>query len=558
MKTWIKEHWIEVATFGGIFAVFAICCAPDMTWINTDCDGIHYTYAAKYLYPAHKTSAPLFLLLGHLFLQVPLGSEFWRFAMLSVLASTASAVVVYLIVKEKLGANRGKLYGIIGALVFGGSALVISQSTIVESYALVTLCGLLGYYFVDKGKYLYGALALGAGIAIHHLIFIPLVVLIVFYKEFRKWKYAGVMGSFFLFYLYIPITNRPPYIWASEGGGITTFFTDISTTVLMLTGGISIWDFPKRVIDAIGIIGVCFGLALIPILYFFFKERHTNINPIRVKWYKEPLFWLLILPIVYYVVDLAPQTYVYIMPAIGFGAVIAGLSLSKMRRYWKWAVLGFAIGLLVGNGIIMDIGRTLDPNLSASQYYYEELDKVPNGDILIPNNDWEWVAVFVYNKEFARDIQPICIGLLPSLSYQEILTEQGIILDGCEEETLGIRGRYIAESIVTSNDNDRLWTTSATNPETYAAEIIPIKESDGFINTAMITSSPKLKWKPSNPYDIITGAIEINEWRYLTWSNYSMMTFAMMGIIGLVPCYIGYQVIVKKKKWSLRKNANKK
>ena len=71
MTNWIKQYWAELLVFGTILVVLLIDAAPDYTWINTDCDGIHYTYAAKYMVPAHKTSAPLFLLLGRLFLWLP-------------------------------------------------------------------------------------------------------------------------------------------------------------------------------------------------------------------------------------------------------------------------------------------------------------------------------------------------------------------------------------------------------------------------------------------------------------------------------------------------------
>lgn len=573
MVNWVKRYWAELVVFGAIFGVLLLCCTPDYTWINTDCDGIHYTYSAKYLYPAHKTSAPLFLLLGNLFIKVPIGTEAWRFAMMSVLASTVSAVFIYLIIKQKLlpqddnwytsytkaykdkVSNKNRIYAIIGALVFGGSALVISQSTIIETYALVTMLGLGAYYFAIKKQWLWCAVMLGAGGAVHHLIAIPALVLFIAYKSLRKWRYVGVMFAFLLFYAYIPLTtmiNDPPNMW----GNVTasSFLADNASTALMLIGGLSIWDFPKRILDTFGIVGISLGLAVVPIIYYLVKHR-------RHVWYKEPLLWLTLLPILYFMVDLAPQTYVYVMPAIGFGAVIAGIGLAKMKRQWSVVVLVMALVLMVYNAIYFDIGRTLDKDLEASVYYREELDKIPDGDILVAQQGWEWAAVYPYNKEYDRNIIPVCVGTLPSKIYQESIIGQGVMLEDDENVNLGDRATYIAKSILANNDN--VWITIPTNSRAYGAEVL---QADG--NEALLDWSPRTitngsgdmiwQWRPSNPYDFITGAIEVDEWRDIIFSNYSILTIFMMATIGFVPVWIGYQIVVKKKKWRLHKNESTK
>jgi len=566
----VKRYKWELLTFSTIFSILLLDCSPDMTWINTDSDGIHYTYAAKYLYPAHKTSAPLFLLLGHAFLWLPLGTEFWRIAFISVLASTASAVFIYLIITEKLGSksvrpeeieaqnNRSRIHGLIGALIFGGSALVISQSTIVETYALVTMFGLGAYYFAIKGKWLPCALMLGAGGAVHHLIGITLIVLFIAYKELRRWKYVGVMSAFLLFYLYIPITvaiNHPIDIWGNLT--LVTFMNDNLTTGGMLIGGLSIWDLPKRTLDTVGILGVSLGLALIPIGYFIL-ERHNSSDPIRKKHYKEPLLWLFFLPIIYYCTNLAPQTVVYCMPAIGFGAVIAGIGLSRMRPYWKWVVLGCAAGLLAFNANYFDIGRNLDPELSASRYYYEELDKIPDNEVLVAQQGWEWAAVPMYNKENNRNILPVCTSTLPSKHYQQTLRDMGIKLDVPEVVRYEFSYEFssdIAASILELNDN--VWLTIPSAPRTYGAEIVPAKGNEELLGSTShtILSTQEWQWRPSNPYDIITGAIEVEEWVQIVVSNYSCLMFGMLGVIGGISVWIGYMVFVRKRKWNLKRRA---
>ena len=556
MVNWIKQYYLELLAFGTIFLGLLICCAPNFTWMNTDCDGIHYTYAAKYLVPSHKTSAPLFLLIEWLFLKLPFGTEFWRMSFMSVIATTIASVFVYLTIMLRL-VDKGikeRACGIAGAFVFGTSALVISQSTIAESYALVTLFGLAAYYFVLKGKWNWAAIMLGLGLATHHLIGIPILVLIIAYKELRSWKQIGIMSSFLLFYLYIPITvavNNPPNMWGNTTLG--SFFNDNASTALMLIGGLSIWDFPKRVLDVVGILAVSFGLGLIPLIFGWKVQAG--------RWLKNTLLWMMILPVIYFAVNLAPQTYVYMMPAIGFGAVLIGIGFAKMKYVLQCVVATGIITLALFNISYFDLGKNLDPELSASKYYYEELQKVPDGGILVAQQGWEWAAVYFFNKENNRNIIPVCVGTLPSASYQQGLREMGVMVNDYPDVKLGERPTTIAIDIMENNYD--VWTTLPIEPRTYGATIIPVNKEIISMNIHNLIVSPvsivdgstdmDWKWKPSNPYNFITGAIEVEEWVWITFSNYNMLLLFMLGVIGGVPCWIIWTVVVKRKKWSLRK-----
>ena len=67
-----RKYWIELLVFGIIFGVLLLCNLPGMTWINTDSDGPHYILSAKYTGVAHNTSAPLYLILGKGFVNLPI------------------------------------------------------------------------------------------------------------------------------------------------------------------------------------------------------------------------------------------------------------------------------------------------------------------------------------------------------------------------------------------------------------------------------------------------------------------------------------------------------
>lgn len=559
----IKKYWIELIVFGVIAGITLIDLTPDITWIDTNSDGAHYIYAAKYLYPSHKSSAPLYLLLGHLFLMIPYGTEAWRMALISGISGVVGSIFIYFCVKEllyKYTVERkfdskmsnfvlASYYGLIAAIIYGGSALALSQNIIVETYPLVTTLGIMAFYFCIKKKWVLASLMIGASGAVHPISLFVSIPLIIAYRELRNWRYIGLASLFILFYLYIPITNRAPYMWNSPNSetGFIGFIGDTISTANMLSGGISIWDFPKRILDAGGQLIVCFGIGTIVLTYFILKY----------KFYKNVLFWLMIIPVLYYVTDLAPQTNVYMQPSIAFGAIIIGIGfgLSKLNKRWITATVVVSIGILAFNANYFDIGRTLDKNLSAREFYNKELSKVPNEQILLAQQGWEWAIVFPYNMDNGRNIIPVATGTLPSKKYQDLIKSMGVKFDVPSERlSLPELQDYLVRSVIKNNSN--VWITVPSNPETYGAIIVPvIGNEDKIITTPDSILNRGMAWqlKPSNPYDIFTGSIEVNEWIYIVFSNYSVLTFLMMAVSGAIPIVLIYMIIKKKKKWSFNK-----
>jgi hypothetical protein len=522
----IKKYWLEVLVFGGIAAVLFICQSPNFTWINTDSDGMHYVYAAKYFYPSHKLSAPLYLLISHLFLYLPIGTEFWRMALISVLSGIGGSVLIYLIIRNKLAENKwGRYYALIGSLVYGGSALAISQNTIVESYPLVTSVCLAIYLMCLKQKWLTASILIGVAGAIHPTSILITIPLLIAYKPLRNWNRLGIMASFILFYLYIPLTNRPPYMWNTPNseGGIFGFISDSVQTAAMLSGALAIPDIPKRILDTIGLLLVNFGIiGIVPLIVGFGK-----------KWWRTILFWLVAIPVIYVLINLAPQVYVYAQIGIAFGAIAIGIGLSKLNRKWLYATGLATILLLSFNAYYFDIGKHLDPELSATKYYQEELPKVSDGEIFMPQYGWEWAAIYLYNANEKREIIPVCIDTLVSPVYQKMLTEQGIKFEDDNNEDRLTRQNGIALSIVELNDN--VWTTEITVPETYGTSVVPAKGRNDLLEKIPTEPPGMWHWKPSNPYDIITGSIEISEWKFITMSNRN--AFFMMS---LMACGVGF------------------
>lgn len=541
MLSWCKKHWLELLVFGALLAGYILCTATNFTWINTDCDGAHYTYAAKWFYPAHLSSAPLYLIIGHFFTYLPIGTDYYGLAMLSVLSSIGACLFVYLITKHY---TRSKILSLIATIIYGGSALAISQGTIVETYALITMFMLAAYYFALKEKWWTVTVMLGLGLAIHHLAIITAIVIFFSFKPYRKIKYVLVCALFAIFYLYVPLTNREPYLWQSQGNFWHNFINALSNTGGMLIGQISIWDLPKRIIEAALITVVCLGVGIVPAIVALKKY----------KWNAHHLFWLAVIPIIYYITDLAPQTYVYALPGIAFASCLVGIGLAKIDKKWATAIVGLsAIGLSLFNFNYFDIGRTLDPNMEAVKYY-NELDIVPDGEILVAQQGWEWTMIFVYNKYEDRNIIPVCGLNLTDSTYRKLLSETYGINTQIADVSGTIIEKQIAQAKYIIANNDNVWITVGTDAATYGTSIIMADSNSEIVETPWkpTLATPTWKFMPYNPYDIITGAVEVEGWSNVLQSSYSFMTFAMLATIGGIPCWFIWQIVVKKRKWSLQ------
>ena len=555
----VKQYWIELLVFAGILSVYLIDLNPGFTFMNKAADSMGYIYSAKYLFPSYQTSPPLFLLLGHLFLMIPVGTEAWRMAFMSLLASMITCLFVYLIVKKM---TSNKWYAVIGVAIFGLAAIVVSTTSIVETYPLVTMFATGALWFALCKKWKTMAAMLGAGAAVHMLGVIAVIIFFVGFKEYRKsWKVWGITLLFALFYLYIPITNlHAPAMWAPKSmSGVMGILSSLFATVVTLIGGISVWDLPKRILDIGGIVGVSVGVvSTIPIIFYFILNRGK-------KYYKDVIFWLSVMPIFFSISSLDMNMFDYTFMAMPFLAILASVGLWRMDIKWSgiWTkvLIGTTVVAVVGlgcfNGYYFNIGVTEDPNMSANEFYYTELPKLPSNAIFMPIYGWDWEATYLYNRDHKENIYPIQMGLLTVPAYRNQLMADGIKMTVIVSKENDSEAEFtMARSIITDNAN--VWTTVEPNPSTFQATIVPANGNTSLIPTvdeAVVEkdkTDPAWQFVPYSPYSIMTTAIYINDWKNIIYSNYNVQTMVMLGTIGGVPCWIAWEL------WKDNRKKNKK
>jgi hypothetical protein len=335
---------------------------------------------------------------------------------------------------------------------------------------------------------------------------------------------------------------------------ILTQITDIWTTITGLVGQIAIYDVPKRIIDTLGIIGVSVGVvALIPIVAYFWRK----------KFYKDVLFWLILIPIGLFISELDMNTFDYTMLAMPFLAIVAMLGLAKLQRaswqrYYEWGrvltavIVISVVGFGVFNANYFDIGRTLDPNMSVTEYYTKELPKVPNGSIYMPLWGWEWEAAFKYNKDTNAHLIIVNEDMLVNPLYQKQIENEGVKLVSSDNKNQSIAAKEMAQSIIQLNN---VWTTVTTDPSTFGCKVVQANHNVNLAplpNEALIaqlTSHPPWQWKPYNPYDVMTTAIiQSQSWQYVVMSNRSLFFFLDWGGGFLLMYWLIYTYVEKSNK----------
>lgn len=347
-------------------AYFVYLAAPDVTWINTDADAGIYLWSTKNLGLSHPTGAPIYNMVGHV---LTLGAQTLQaqahiLSLFSALAAAATSTILYLITRR-----------FVAPIVFMASGLVVSQAYIIETYSLTTLLMVLLYYTKDK-KWSYRTIGI-ISVGVHHLAGLALLPI-----SFYRWKKYGIidwqilpMGAFW--YIYYIFAIRPDAAW-SKVSWSSYFFSQG-----FLTGGIDPSVLLERGAEAVAVIVGSFSILVIVVLL---KSKDALLN------------WLILLPVLYYVTNLAPQTYVYTMPTFAFGAIaIARLEIGPILRPLVYTSLAT---LLIFNLLFSDIGspNSVDPSPTTARQYIEQLEALPEGSVVYAGTRG-WEKVLAWNVE---------------------------------------------------------------------------------------------------------------------------------------------------------------
>ena len=525
---------------------FGFLTAPGATWVNTDCDGFIYLTAAKFHTISHPVGAPLYNAINNAIIQIPIGNEFWRLAMVSAICSAITAVLLYLIATRFVSSWKA----LIAPAVFLASGLVVSQSTIVETYAMATLFAVLMYYLHLEGKSRLKYAVGGLGTAVHPItLFILLPVLISdWWNSGKNIKLVAKNAVFGLLYFpclsYIFIANQEPFIWSSGNSLNDNLFYIFggSYTLGRLTI-IPTGDLICRLQDLGTLLLIGFSLSLILII-------PGIITSVRNRNYLLPA--LFVMPILLYFSFQPPQTYVYIMPSFALGGILAIIGIKFYTKKITQTtitivVLASSMGLMVYNTQVYDIGNNLDKKLAADEFY-QGLKDIENDAVVWSSwRQWEGCAIALYNRENGTNIYSVGFpGKIADWENEDkIATEE--FIDFCEAAAIG--GKLYKSEVYSSR------TKEARLYKMDLGEFRELPESDDYWRQRycdfrlQICYIPPLGGNPiKNFYDICTGEVELTRWKCHTESSKSFMFLFNLIVIGGASGYFGSTVKDRRRK----------
>jgi hypothetical protein len=586
----IKRYWLHLLVLIGACSYFLWMTAPDITWVNTDCDGTIYLNSANHAILSFAQGSPVYNMLNWMIVRIPIGTEFWRLSAVSSLAAGITALLLFIIARRY---TPSKVKALVAPLIFCASGVVVSQATILDSYSLTTMLSVLAFYLhlKDKIKSKYFVLALGLGV--HHLILFPLAYIWLAdvvkrhktkQKMFRPAMFIPALGL--LFFVWVFLINRPPYnlISGESLRDYATYFFGQGS----LIGGLavsSLNDVVRRAQDATLILSLGFGLStlmIFPMVWKCFKTKGVEALDNKI------LALLYISPIIYYVTDKDPQTYVYTIMAFAFGSLLAvqgiewlthrekekplldqlmdvvptvlasGIIMSVAKQFglvkplskwgqWKYktksnirmaftrffarlrrnyklqyaisiAIGVVSIGLMIFNTQVYDIGKNLDPTLTAAQYQ-TTVSEVPDGDYIYTNICSITAQSFwIYNQE-GGDVNVIPMG------YRRPSNESVEVAQRAYDE-----GKLWVVDKVFAPSGRVLPAQHKVTAETYVSDFKNISATS---NQTQPFDSSAIETGWVNPVDLITGKLIYTRWSTVASSNLTAGYLVMWAFAGL-------------------------
>ena len=259
-------RWLPHSLFLLSLVYYCALSAKRYTWMFVSGDSGDWLAASTMWMVPQPLGSPLYIFLGQLLHLLPGGLPVKMTIVLSCLPSAMTVALVYLIVYRL---TRSAASSACASLVLLGAGIFLTQSTILEQYALAAMFLTAAYYFYISGRRTLTTFALGLGTAVHiFLLPVAILWLIVERHNLKAWlrPAAVYIASGVLPYIYVPILmamHAPPIMagylsWSN----LTAYMFD---TAGDLVGTMALEELPRRIAIIAAIMVSSLGLAVIPL-----------------------------------------------------------------------------------------------------------------------------------------------------------------------------------------------------------------------------------------------------------------------------------------------------
>jgi hypothetical protein len=369
-------------------------------------------FSTKFFTISHFPGFPVYIMWGALIQSFYAEGSVWGLALFGSTVPAIFTIIMIFYITRKLTDNKWSPY--VAALGLAGASAYFSQTIIPEVYSFSIFMLVLTWFLLVHEKYSLGAIAGGLCCGTHVFTSPAILAMLFYYSGFRK-KWYFFIPFAVLPYLYV-IFGAVRSEWNASlpsGSGIEGFLrTYVWGTIydnFKYWGAIAIWNFPKRLFETVVLLTTSFGLALIPMFYYFKDWKKAGF-----------LIACITVPVFYYIGCNVETAYVHFTLAFPFFAVAAGLGLNKFKLHPSMILFVSGVLLLIFP-LSFDIGNTLDKELSAYNMY-KQIEQIPDRSVVFgycENLDGkqtvggrEQVGIMYYDRLHNKSIVPLNTGWL--------------------------------------------------------------------------------------------------------------------------------------------------
>jgi len=408
--------------------VYIATAAPGITWANFGADGGDLVTAIAVSGVPHPTGYPTYVLLGRLFLTIPIGEPAFRVTLLSLVATAlAGGLAAFLFARAAGVRSWGSiLAGLAVGLTFGLAPLPWSQAVIAEVHGLNALFLVLALLLAadlsdpdraSRSRLTVFALGLVCGLALgNHLTFalvLPAVAVALWNRCKRESArlYFGAAAGFalgLLVYLYLPLAARahPPVNWGDASSWSGFWWLVSGGPYQSLAFGLPLAEIPGRIAAWAGLLLHQFGLVGVIVGAIGWVYGRS-----RLRWLDLTAGWIVLAYSVFALGYHTSDSFAYLIPAylgfswwVGLGILKLAESFSKVRSN-----TGVLVPLLVIAALLLrvpSIAGKVDAGTDrrAEDFSVRLMADAPGGAIVLTEETEDTFALWY--AHFARDQRP--------------------------------------------------------------------------------------------------------------------------------------------------------
>lgn len=412
------------------FAYYVLLSAKQWTWVFMSSDSGDWLATANWWMVPQPYGSPLYISLMHLIGTFSGGDATVILAtiLLSCLPAAITVALIYLIV-HKL---TQKLWpALTSSAVLLGAGIFLTQSTVLEEYALAIMFCTLAYWFYLNDRRKLTATALGLGVAVHIFI-LPIAIFwfLLQWRERKLWlKPFGIFAlcgivpySLILLLMYLDT----PRLLAGNLS-VTSLYEYLFSIGGNIVGRLSIFEAPYRFLAIGKILLTSLGLALIPLWYGLKRPYDTK---------KLVLLMVVCVSLWYHLTSMDPVSWTFMcfgFPAI---AILVGIGLNKLTLKHTYVIVASALILICVNGIFLN-ANTLTNEKPLAQTYYNELYALPDGAVVVTSAGAYSLGLFYVMSE-GKNLIPIVYPYADTWNFPAYSTyiKDNWEIEGCDTLTM--------------------------------------------------------------------------------------------------------------------------